>query len=841
MLGDFRYAARTLLRSPGFAVTAIAALAMGIGASSAIFSVVNKVLLEPLPFPDPDRLVQLMSASQLGNQNVVSIPKYVIWSENTHVFDSIAAYDISGLSVNLNQGDLDDPLEAARVSADYFSMFGAHAAAGRTFSINEDRPDGPRVAVISERLWRGRFGSDPKLVGRTVLLEHNSYKVIGVLARGVSSPGVTGSAADIWLPLQADPSSTDHVSRVNVVARLKPGVSVEEAQTDVGDTMGPFLARYPPYTASEAPMLPLEGFTAISLRDAVVGDVRPALFLLIGAVGFVLLISCANVANLLLARATRRTREIAIRAALGARRDQIIRQLLCESVLLSLAGGALGVALGHLGVRALLMISPSDIPRIGANGSGITLDWRVFLFTLLVSVLTGILFGLMPALSASRTDVVALVKETGSQSGAGVGGKRTQSALVIAEVALALVLLVGAGLLIRTFVVMRTINRGFDEQSVLTLEMSLAGSQFEKTVQVAELVRRAGPRIEHIPGVSAVAATSALPLAPSVTMPFTIFKNDQMLGRYDGAATWRSVSPEYFDAFRIRLLRGRLFNDDDDEQSPEVVLINRAMLKKYWQAIDANPIGDFMIIGKGMGRGIEDAPRQIVGVVADVRDSGLDREPMMYVPIAQVKDSLNARNNHLAPITWVVRINAGPSQISSGTGLAIAPGVESAPTAAIEHQLRQVSGGVPLGRVRTMHQVVAASSARTQFYTAMLSVFAVIALLLAAVGLYGLLAYSVEQRTQEIGIRMALGAGPGDVRSMVVSQGMRLVFAGTLLGIPAALALARITVSMIFGIQTWDPLVLAGVAGLLSLVALCATYLPTLRATRVNPADALRN
>lgn len=498
------------------------------------------------------------------------------------------------------------------------------------------------------------------------------------------------------------------------------------------------------------------------------------------------------------------------------------------------------MALGRLGVRALLMIGPSDIPRIGANGSGITPDWRVVLFTLLVSVLTGILFGLMPALSASRTDVAALIKDTGSQTGAGVRGKRSQSVLVIAEVALALVLLVGAGLLIRTFVVTRTINRGFDEQNVLTLEMSLAGSQFEKTVQVAELVRRAEPRIEHIPRVSAVAATSAPPLAPSLTMPFTIFKNDQMLGRYDGAATWRSVSPGYFDAFRIRLLRGRLFNDDDGEQSPEVVLINRAMLKKYWQAIDANPIGDFMTIGKGMGPGIEDVPRQIVGVVADVRDSGLDREPMMYVPIAQMKDSLNARNNHLAPITWVVRINTASSQISSGTGPAMAPGIES-PTAAIEHELHQVSGGVPVGRVRTMHQVVAASSARAQFYTTMLSVFAVIALLLAAVGLYGLLAYSVQQRTQEIGIRMALGAGPGDVRNMVVSQGMRLVFAGILLGIPAALALARVTVSMIFGIQSWDPLVLAGVAGLLSLVALFATCLPTLRATRVNPADALRN
>ena len=823
LLRDFRYAARTLARNPGFATTAIAALALGIGATTAIFSVVNKVLLEPLPFPDAGRLVQVMSVSQLGNQSVVSIPKYVIWRDNTHVFDSIAAYDISGLSISLNQGDLAEPLEAARVSANYFSLFGARVTIGRAFSTSEDQPGGPRVCVISESLWRARFAGDPALIGRTIPLENDAFKVIGVLARGFTGPG---SPVDIWLPLQADPSSADHVGRVHVAARLKSDLQLKEAQKDVGETMLPFLLKYRPHTASEAPMLPFEGFTAISLRDAVVGDIRPGLFLLTGAVGFVLLISCANVANLLLARTSRRIRELAIRAALGAQRTQIIRQLLSESVLLSLAGGGLGLGLGLLGVRVLLVISPSDIPRIGANASAITLDWRVFLFTLIVSLLTGALFGLMPALSASRVDVASLVKDNGSQSGVGFRGHRNQSALVIAEVALALVLLVGAGLLIRSFVATRTVSRGFDEQDVLTLEMSLAGSQFERTAQVAELVRRAKRRIERIPGVTAVAGTCALPLAPSLTMPFTIDKYREHWGRYDGVATWRSVSPGYFDAFRIRLLRGRLFNDDDNEQAAGVVLINRAMLKKYWQQVDANPIGDFIIIGKGMGPGLEDAPRQIVGVVADVRDAGLDREPMMYVPIAQVPDALNARNIHLLPITWVIRTSAE---------------IASTPVGAIQQALQQASGGLRVGRIRTMHQVVATSSARTQFYTMLLSVFAGIALLLSAVGLYGLLAYSVQQRTQEIGIRMALGATPDDVRSSVVSQATRLVFLGILLGIPAALAFARITVSMIFGIPTWDPVVLAGVAALLGLVALFATYLPSLRATRVDPADALRS
>jgi putative ABC transport system permease protein len=817
---DLSYAARALRRSPGFTVTAIAVLALGIGSIAAIFSVVNKVLLEPLPYPEPDRLVQLVSTSQLGNQNVASIPKYLVWRDNTKVFQDMAAYDVGGAAVNFTQGELSDTLKAARVSANYFRLFGARIALGRTFSSLEDGPNGPPVAVISDRLWRRRFARDLNLVGNAILLDQVPHTVIGVLAPGF----IMDPPADIWVPLQPDPASSDHISRVSVVARLKPGVTVEDAQNDVGKTMQPFLRKYAPHSPSESPLIPLENFTAIPLRDAVVGDVRPALYLLIGAVGFVLLISCANVSSLMLARATRRAREFAIRVALGAQRKQVILQLLTESVLLSLAGGVLGLVLGYLGVRELLAVSPGDIPRIGANGSSITLDWRIFLFTFLVSVFTGILFGLIPGVNASRADVSTLAKDNTSQSGMGFRRNRTRPLLVIMEVALALVLLVGAGLLIRTFVAKRTISRGFDEQNVLTLEMSLSSAQFEKTAQVAQLVRNAERRIEHVPSVSAIATTCALPLQPGLTMPFTIFKNDQFLGRYDGASSWRSVSPGYFAVFKIRLLRGRLFTDDDDEQAAGVVLINRGMMKKYWQEVDANPIGEFITIGKGMGPGLEERPRQIIGVVADIREAGLDREPAMYVPAAQVTDEMNARNTRLLPITWVVRTaEAQPAAIVD-----------------IQRELLNVSGGRPLGRVRTMHQVIAASSARAQFYMTILAAFAGIALLLATVGLYGLMAYSVQQRTQEIGIRMALGAGPSDVRNMVVLQGLWLALAGIAIGMPAALALARVTVSMIFGIQIWDPAVLALVAILLSIVALVAAWVPSVRATRVNPADALR-
>jgi putative ABC transport system permease protein len=824
MKGDLRYAVRTLARTPGFTVTAVAALALGIGATTAIFSVVNKVLLEPLPYPEPDRLVQLITTSDLGDQTIVSIQKFEVWRDFTGLFQHIAAYEIGSPSIRLTERGFPEALNVARVSEGYFALFGAEVRTGRTFSNAEDRPGGGRVAVISSALWRRRFGGDPGLVGRTIPLEHEAYKVVGVLESG----SMMDRPADIWLPLQADARSLDHVSRVAVVARLKPGFTLKDAQNAMHATRDYFVRRYSPIL-----LLFRESFTAIPLRDAVVGDVRGPLYFLIGAVALVLLISCANVANLVLARATRRTREIAIRAALGAERRQIVRQLLAESALLAFAGGAVGIAAGYLGVRGLLGISPADIPRIGANGSAITVDWRVLLFTLAVSAFTGILFGLAPALKASRADVSSLVKDSASQSGmqlrrnlgVNLGVNLGRSALVIAETALALVLLAGAGLLIRSFVATREIYRGFEERNVLTVQMSLASSQFEKTDQVAQLVRGVEQRLTSIRGVSAVASTSALPLERSLTMPFTILGRDQrMVGRYHGTATWRSVSPGYFDALRIVLLRGRKFTEADGENAPGVVLINRAMLTKYWQEEGADPIGHFITIGKGMA-GLEEPPRQIVGIVADVREAGLKREPMMYVPVAQLPDRLTARNNRLLPITWVVRTADESSAVAS----------------AVQQELHWATGGLPLQPVRTMHDVVAASSARNQFYAMLLAVFAGTALLLAAVGLYGLMAYSVQQRTQEIGIRMALGAGPQDVRNLVVWQGMRLALLGILAGIPMGLALTRLMDSMIFGIRTWDPAVFAGVAALMGSVAWLAAYLPSIRATRVDPVEALRS
>jgi len=814
LLTEIRQAARGLRRNAGFTVTAIAALSLGIAANTAIFSVVDKVLLEPLPYPDPDRIVQLISTSPLGDQTVVSIPKYRIWREHAKMFEPIAAYDLAGPAVNLTESDTPQPLETARVTADYFRLFGADVVAGSAFSPEDDKPGAHCTAVISSRLWRERFKGRPTVAGGSISLDHAPCKVTGVLAPGFRAE----KPVDIWLPLKADLSADDHMNRVRVAARLKPGVTLDMAKEDAAKAMQWFILAYP-----YAPRLFLESSTAKPLRDAIAGDVRPALFLLTGAVGFVLLIACANVSSLVMARTARRASEIAMRAALGANRRRLFRELMTENMLIAGVSSVAGLILGIAGVRGLLALGPPDLPRIGANSSAIALDWKVFLFTALLSILSGALFGVFPALGASRANVASLVNDTQIQSGMGFrrGGRR--ALLVISEVALALILLMGAGLLIRTFVAARSIDRGFDERHVLTIEMPLSGPQFERTDAVSELIARARIQLKQVDGLQDVATTSSLPLEPALSMPFTIIGHDQtMVGKYHGAADWRSVSPEYFAALQIRLLRGRLFTDEDNQKSAPVILINRMMMRRYWPEIDANPIGQFMVAGKDVSAAFDDMPRQIVGIVDDVREAGMNREPMMYVPVAQLSDRMTAWVNRVLPLTWVVRTS--DNLVSK---------------AMVEHELRQIIGR-PLGRLRTMHEVVAASSARGEFYALLLTVFGGVALLLAAVGIYGVMAYSVEQRRSEIGLRMALGATPANIRNMVVWHGMRLVLIGAAIGIPAALALTRVLVHLIYGIETWDPAVMASVAAVLMVVALAAAYLPSSRATDVSPCEALR-
>src|SRR5271155_1771716 len=815
-LRNLRHGLRTLAKSPGFTVVAILTLALGIGANTAIFSVVNSVLLQPLSYPNPERLVELELSGPHGNSDVTSIPKFNAWREQTQAFDSVAAYDFGGPGINLTGGDRPEQIQGIRVSADYFRVFGAPMTIGRTFSSEEDRPGGPAVAVISNGLWRSRYGGDPGIINRTIDVGGEPYSVIGVLGRTFTND----PKSDIWLTLKPDPNSVDQGHYLRATARLKPGVTVSQAQAAMKLAAEQFKKKFPDSVA----MGPGEGFTAVPLRDSVIGDVRFGLLLLLGAVGFVLLIACANVANLLLARATIRQREIAIRSALGARRAVIVWQLLTESLLLSLAGGVMGLGLGYVGVRALLSMNPGDIPRIGEKGVGVTLDWRVLAFTFTAAVLTGIIFGLVPALTASRSDLSNTLRESGSRSGSGMRHNKARSVLVITEMTLALILLVGAALLIRTFSALRGVDPGFDAHNVLTMQMSLADARFKTAAAIDRMGREGRQRLESLPGVTAAALTCCLPLQGGYGLPFNIEGQTTKDGSDPAGASWVSTSPGYFDVLRIPVVKGRAFTDQDSGAAPRVVIVNETLAKKFFPKRDA--LGSRITIGQGVGPEFDEPPREIVGIVGDVRAEALNEppSPIMYVPNAQVNDGVISLTNGIGAAQWMVRTKLPPFSLSAD----------------IQRELREASDGLPVAHIRSMQQVVGESTAQSDFYMTLLTIFAGVALLLAAIGVYGLMAYTVQQRTQEIGVRMALGASPRQMQRMVVIQGMRLALVGIALGVGSSLALSRVMSSLLYGVKPRDPVTIILVAALLTAVTFLGTYIPARRASRVNPMVALR-
>jgi putative ABC transport system permease protein len=818
-LKDIGHAWRVLRKSPGFTAAAVLTLALGIGANTAVFSIINAVLLEPLPYPEPDRIAQLESPGD-GTTPIIrylSIPKVMAFREQTQVFQHVAIYYPGGGRMSLTGGDHPEQVAGLRVSSEYFPLFGSPVALGRTFTGEEDRPGGAQVAVISDGLWHRRYGGDPGIIGKSIDIGASLYQVIGVLGPGFR----WDPPMDIWVPLHADPNSASHSHDYFAAARLNPGVSLEQANAAMKVASEDFRKKFPP----EQSFLGHGVLSAERMQDVLVRDVRQALRLLLGTVGLVLLIACANVANLLLARASVRRREIAIRSALGAGRRQIIRQLLTESTLLSLAGGALGLLLGYSGLHALLRINPGNIPLIGANGSGVTMDGRVLAFTLLVSVLTGIFFGLIPAIHASRADLSITLKESDARFGAGVRQSRSRWILVVAEIALAVVLLVGSTLMMRTYMALRAVQPGFDAHNVLTMDMSTDEPRFYKTATVAQLVRAGTEEIESLPGVEAAATTCSLPLEPSYWQIFTIEGRPLAGKTYHDMGAWRSVSAHYFDVFRIPVVRGRSFTDHDDGASVPVVVINETMARRFWP--DGNPVGQRISIGKGLGPPYEEPPRLIIGVAGDVRDEGLNLtpDPMMHVPVTQLNDGTTAADSQYLPLMWAVRTKAAASSLSVD----------------IQREIRKASGGLPVGKVRPMDRVAVESIARNDFNATLFATFAGVALLLAAIGVYGLVAYSVEQRTHEIGIRMALGAQKGDVLKMVVGNGMKLVLIGLAAGIAGALALTRLLASLLFGVRPTDPstFVMAG-CGLLCVGAL-ACFIPARGAAKVGPMVALRH
>ncbi len=808
---NVKHALRMFRANPGFTFAAVAALALGIGINTAIFTVVDAVLLKPLTYPDPDRIVQLVVRTPEGNASI-SIPDFVLLRQQTGVLQDVAAYDFASPGFNLT-GDRPEQVRGIHVTQAYFRLFGAPVTLGRSFTAQEDSPNGGKVVVLSYGFWQRKFGGNPNIIGTALSLGNEPYTIVGILGKSfVSDP-----EADILLPFQFDPNSTNQGHYFYAAARLEPGVTLAQANALLKVVTDQFRRRYPRW------LRPTSVFAVEPLRDTIVGNARKSLLVMLGAVSLVLLIACANVANLLLIRSTGRKREFAIRAALGASQSRIVLQLLMESVLLSFTGGILGLLLGYIGMRGLLAMSPGDIPRIGEHGAAVNIDWRVLAFTLGVSLFTGILFGLFPALGASRPDLNSTLKDSSNRSGTGFRQSKARSLLVISEISLAMVLLIGAALLIRTFLALHMVNAGFDSHNVLTLEMALTGDRFQKTAGVAQLVRDGRDRLNAIPGVEASAHASELPMDDNLGMNFNIVgkpvDETQMI-----VVGWMSASPGYFDLFKIPILRGRDFTDRDAAGAPGVVLINQSMAKKFWPKED--PVGQQIIIGRGAGPQYEEPPRQIIGIVGDTHNNGLDQQPfpLMIVPQAQVTDGMTALTARMRPVTWVVRTHTDPHQFIP----------------AVSEQLRQASGGFSVAHVRSMDEVVVGSMARESFNMLLLSIFGASALVLASIGIYGLMAYSVQQRTQEMGIRMALGADRGRIRNLVVWQGMQLTIAGVVVGVCAALGLTRLIASLLFGVKFWDPIVFVTVPVVLAAVALLAVWLPATRASRLDPIEALR-
>ena len=801
-------------KSPGFTAAVLAALALGIGADSAIFSVVNAVLLKPLTYPEPERIVQFVNVSPEGNiWNGASATKFHVWQAQSNVVQDVAAYDFSGKGLNLT-GAIPEQIHGMHVTEAYFRLFGARMILGRSFTPQEDLPHGGNVVVLSNGFWKRKFGGDPNIVGRTLSLSGETYTILGVTGQDFD----TDPPADLWLPFQFPPNSNDQAHYFEAAGRLKPGITLGQAKAQMKLAYGEFKRRYPEAEAKAS-------FSVQLLKDAVVGDVRKSLLVLLGAVSLVLLIACANVANLLMVRAAGRKREFAIRAAMGASPARMVRQLLTESTLLALAGGALGLGLGFAGVRWLLTLRPGDIPRVGENGAGVSIDWRVALFCVAISILTGILFGLIPAFGASRPDLAATMNEGGSRSGFGLRQSKTRSLLIVSEVGLALVLLIGAALFIRTFIALRMVKPGFDTHHVITMEMALTGERYMKTAGVAEMIHDSRERIQAIPGVQEVGVTNSLPLDGGFGLPFIVVGRPLTNGPATGSGEWKAVSPGYFGTLHIPILRGRDFTPNDASGAPPVVIISEAFAKANWKKGE-DPLGAQIIIGKGVGPEFEEPARTIIGIAGDVHDASLDSpaDQVMVVPLAQMTDGLTQLNSRVSPLTWIVRTATDPHQV----------------VPAITEQMRIASGGFPIAHIRTMDEVRLRSTARQDFNMLLLTIFGCSALLLAAIGIYGLMAYSVHQRMREIGIRMALGADRGNIRGMVVWQGMRLAIAGVVLGVATAFGLTRLIASSLYGVKSWDPAVFVAVPFLLSLVALAATWMPARRASQLDPMKALR-
>ncbi|HXU39696.1 MAG TPA: ABC transporter permease [Blastocatellia bacterium] len=798
---DLRFGTRVLTHAPGFSVVAVFALALGIGANTAMFSVVNSLLIRPLAYPDSGRLVKINNwESGANSQSAVSPPGFADYRDQTHSFESVSAIYLGNTALNFNEQGEPERLQGGRVSANFFTTLGVEPALGRAFLPEEEQPGRNRVVVLSYGLWRRAFGADRDLVGKDIRLNGQSFSVAGVMPRSFQ-----WQSDDLWTPLALSPESFAHDQRgseyLGVIARLKSDVTLQQAQAEMNIIADDIKEKNPDFYPRDEGW----GVRVSLLQDEVVGGIRPALLILLGAVGFVLLIACANVANLLIARAASRQKEIAIRAALGAQRMQIIRQLLTESLLLALAGGGLGLLMAVWGLDLLVKLSGNNIPR----AQEIAIDGRVLAFTLLVSILTAVLFGLLPAIQTSKADLQAVLKEGGR--GSTGTRQRTHGLLVVTDVALSLVLLIGAALLLKSFSRLQNVSPGFQARGLLTMKVSLPAFRYREPNQVRAFYEQTLEQIGVLPGVESAAAVSDLPLSGSVhSGSFNIENRPAPPGEDGPHADLRSITPGYFQAMKIPLLEGRYFTDRDTREGLPVAIIDEALALRYFPGED--PLGKRLEFQPG-----KPIWREVVGVVGSIRHKGLDIDfhENLYYPHAQVSNST---------MFVAVRTNSDPLSM----------------VAAVRGAVKAVDKDQPVYKIMTMDQLLSDSLSQRRLSVMLMGVFAAAAMVLAAVGLYGVISYSVAQRTHEIGIRMALGASPSDIFKTTVGQGMLLTLAGLGLGLAGAFALTRVMAGLLFGVTATDPATFAAVTLLLAGVALGACFVPARRATKVDPMIALR-
>ena len=808
---DLRHGVRLARRSPWFALTVIVVLATGIGASIAVYTVLREVLFRPLPYPDPDAIVHLVSTSPAGVNRFSSAPQFLNWEAETSAFEALTAIQDPSPALTMTNGGRSEAVRTLRVSAEYFAVFRAPVAYGRGFSRAEDVRNGPRVVVLSDGFWRRVFGGG-EVVGRSLWLAEEPYEIVGILSRSFVFDG----SADVLLPLRAGGAANDHTRNLRVIGRVRTGVTLQAARAEVARTT-PLFRREHPFILGRD-----EYFSADTLHAVLVGPIRGVLQLVSGAVTLVLLVTCANIAMLLLSRGQLRTSEIAARLALGAGRARVVRQLLVETELLALIGGVLALPLSYAVLRTML-VTTSNLPMpLRAMADGLTLDVRLTIEAVIAALATGAVCAVVPAFVASRTEVTTLFKSGATSAFSGWKGSGAQSALLLAEVAAALVLLAATAVVLESVARLRTTNLGFDARNVLTLEVPLAGTPYRASSGLDLFINNATVRLAGVGGLANAAATFSLPNEQGNKASFVIEDRGLLsAGAHHGSVRWEIVTPAYFDTLRISRVNGRVFDDRDRRGAPAVAVINRTMALRFWGR--QNPLRQRITLGARDWSEADDT-RQIVGVLADVRGADSpDAEPTVYIPMWQAGDQLLARQLTLSPLRWVVRANTDPRVLASTVSTA----------------LERAGPGLSVVQAESMQDALASQLARARFALQLLGAFTFVAVLLATVGLYGFIANAVAQRRKELGIRTALGASSGRLLHMIVWQGGRIVVGGTALGLVGATLVGIGLERFIFGTRPLAAEQLAGLALLQLFVAAAAAFLAALPATSIDPRQVI--